>query len=65
MLELARQGGDDNIRDLILYGEDVTEFAVVGFGPEPAAGRRLGKLRCHSQAVAGALDAALDNMSDA
>ena len=38
--------------DLVLYGEDVGELAVVAFGPEMAAGGDVVELRGDADAVA-------------
>ena len=58
--QLHLQGGDDFVGDLVLYGEDVFEVAVVAFRPQVAAIVAVDELGVDAHAIAGLAYASLE-----
>ena len=52
---------DHRLRDVVLHGEDIVEFAVVGFRPEVRIRGHLDQLRGDAHALAGPADAAFEH----
>src|SRR5262245_65609471 len=51
--------------DLVLYGKDVGQIAVVAIRPQMMPGRRLDQLRGDADAIAGPPHAAFDHVAHA
>ena len=59
-VERVRQAGDD----FVLHIENIGEWLIEPFGPEMAADFGVDELHIHAHAVAGALHAALEDVTD-
>ena len=61
--ELYSRGADDAPGDVVLHGENVLDLGIVGFRPEEAPGRGLGQFDVDANAIAGAANAALEQVA--
>ena len=55
----------DRARDLILHREHVLDLAIIALGPAMPAGGAVDELSCDADAIAGALNAALQDIAHA
>src|SRR5487761_2434782 len=51
--------------NLVLYGENVTQLAVISFGPVMSAAHSVDELRADAKPIAGASHAAFEHVADA
>ena len=61
-LDLARDGGDDPVADLVEHAECVGRLLVEDLRPDDARGPRLGQLDGHGEALAVAPHGAADDV---
>ena len=54
---------DDAAGDVVLHAEDILDLAVICFGPDLPAGRGLNQLGADANAIAGAPNAALEQVA--
>jgi len=60
--ELYRCRADDASGDVVLHAEDILDLGVVRFGPDLPPGRGINQLGADANAIAGAANAALDQI---
>jgi hypothetical protein len=61
--ELYRRGADDASGDVLLHPENVLDLGVVTLGPDVPARRRFGQLGRNTNPIAGAADAAVEQVA--
>src|SRR5262249_31868551 len=67
-LGLAHVGSEhryNRTRDLVLHREHILNIAIITLGPAMRAGAAIDELSCNAEAVAGALNAALQDVANA
>ena len=65
LVHMGREDRDDGASDLILDREDVFQLSVVALGPAVRAGGGIDELRRDADTVAGATDAAFEDVANA
>src|ERR1700759_793904 len=60
--ESTMQRARDVQRDVVLDGENIADFTIVAIGPERSSRRRLHQMRPHANAIARALDGAVEQV---
>ena len=65
LVHMSGEDRDDRAGNLILDCKDIFELSIVSFGPTVGAGRGIDELRRDADAIAGAADAAFEDVTDA